>query len=285
MSRYEQSAYAELVPVGNDLAFISSYDAKLVDRLKALIPFNARRWDPANKRWIVSLAYASVCVDIAYKYLGVKITPPGTTAAPAAETKLLKIEYIGRCKPRENGISTAFGWVSGAWSVIFPEAVLRDYFAADPTRPDEQATLYAVLAIKPDAKADDIKTSYRRLAKQWHPDVCHEIGAAETFKAIQRAYETLSDDLMRQKYDIGLRLVSQLLGAERMTSEMARSLDSQYGYRSPFRCGYVLVSGKASLGRFVVAKILEWRDIVDEAGRVMTVSWPVGATEHEVAWV
>ncbi|MHB8644960.1 MAG: molecular chaperone DnaJ [Thermomicrobiales bacterium] len=60
---------------------------------------------------------------------------------------------------------------------------------------------YEVLAIERGANSDEIKKSYRRLARQYHPDVNREPGAEERFKEINEAYEVLSDDDKRAAYD------------------------------------------------------------------------------------
>jgi len=63
---------------------------------------------------------------------------------------------------------------------------------------------YAVLGVARDAKAEDIKRAYRKLALKWHPDR-HKEGekaAAEAkFKQISEAYEVLSDASKRSRYD------------------------------------------------------------------------------------
>lgn len=61
--------------------------------------------------------------------------------------------------------------------------------------------LYKNLNLSKDANADDIKKSYRRLARKYHPDVSKEEGAEENFKAVQKAYEVLSDPERRAHYD------------------------------------------------------------------------------------
>ena len=60
---------------------------------------------------------------------------------------------------------------------------------------------YEILGISKDASADDIKKSYRKLAKKYHPDINKEAGAEERFKEINEAYEVLSDPQKKQIYD------------------------------------------------------------------------------------
>jgi len=60
---------------------------------------------------------------------------------------------------------------------------------------------YGLLGISPDATTDTIKTAYRRKAAQFHPDRNPEPDAASKFRAVQEAYETLSDTERRKVYD------------------------------------------------------------------------------------
>jgi curved DNA-binding protein len=60
---------------------------------------------------------------------------------------------------------------------------------------------YAMLGVKRDAGADDIKNAYRRLARKYHPDVSKEKDAEEKFKEMAEAYETLKDPEKRAAYD------------------------------------------------------------------------------------
>jgi molecular chaperone DnaJ len=61
---------------------------------------------------------------------------------------------------------------------------------------------YSVLGVSHGAADKDIKAAYRRLARQYHPDVNPgNKGSEERFKSINEAYEVLSDPAKRKKYD------------------------------------------------------------------------------------
>ena len=61
---------------------------------------------------------------------------------------------------------------------------------------------YQTLGVKKDAKADEIKKSYRKLARKYHPDVNpNDKAAEEKFKEVQEAYDVLSDEKKRKVFD------------------------------------------------------------------------------------
>jgi molecular chaperone DnaJ len=60
---------------------------------------------------------------------------------------------------------------------------------------------YNILGVSKDATADDIKKAYRKLSKQYHPDV--NPGGEDKFKEIAEAYEVLSDPEKKQMVDMG----------------------------------------------------------------------------------
>jgi molecular chaperone DnaJ len=63
------------------------------------------------------------------------------------------------------------------------------------------ADYYDLLGVSRDADADTLKRAYRRLARQYHPDINKDPGAEDRFKEIGRAYEVLSDPQTRARYD------------------------------------------------------------------------------------
>lgn len=60
---------------------------------------------------------------------------------------------------------------------------------------------YEVLSVPRNASAEEIKRAYRRLARQYHPDVNKESSAEDRFKEVNEAYEVLSDADKRARYD------------------------------------------------------------------------------------
>src|SRR5687768_7516180 len=60
---------------------------------------------------------------------------------------------------------------------------------------------YRVLGVGRSATEQEIQSAYRRLARRYHPDVNDDPGAEERFKQINEAYEVLSDERSRARYD------------------------------------------------------------------------------------
>jgi curved DNA-binding protein CbpA len=60
---------------------------------------------------------------------------------------------------------------------------------------------YTILGVSQDANFQEIKKSYRKLAKKYHPDRNKSAHAEETIKKINQAFETLSDRRKRKQYD------------------------------------------------------------------------------------
>jgi molecular chaperone DnaJ len=85
-------------------------------------------------------------------------------------------------------------------------AVMRDY--------------YEVLGLRSSARAEEIKQAYRRLARRFHPDVTggHD---GSRFCEVRKAYETLSDETLRRRYD-------ERLEAEREAARRLRQREREW---------------------------------------------------------
>lgn len=65
----------------------------------------------------------------------------------------------------------------------------------------EKRDYYDVLGLKKGASVEEAKAAYKKLAKQYHPDLNKDSGAEEKFKEILEAYQTLSDPNKKANYD------------------------------------------------------------------------------------
>ena len=65
---------------------------------------------------------------------------------------------------------------------------------------------FAILGISPTATADEIRSGYRRLVKEFHPD--YYAGGSETFRDIQEAYYMLGNTRRRREYERKISKVS-----------------------------------------------------------------------------
>ena len=63
------------------------------------------------------------------------------------------------------------------------------------------ADFYQILGVSKDADANTLKSAYRKLARQYHPDVNKDPGAEDKFKEIGKAYEALADPETRARYN------------------------------------------------------------------------------------
>lgn len=70
--------------------------------------------------------------------------------------------------------------------------------------------LYQLLGLTRDASAEDLQRAHRKLAREHHPDANpKDPRAEERFRAVQQAYEVLSDDKKRREYDRTLHTASR----------------------------------------------------------------------------
>ena len=85
---------------------------------------------------------------------------------------------------------------------------------------------YEVLGVPRDADQDTIRRAYRRLARQYHPDLNSDADAEDRFKDLGEAYEALSDPEKRERYDrLGANWRAQEQQAAAIKAQYARDLE------------------------------------------------------------
>ena len=254
--------YAELfLTENNELIFDCSYEAGLVAAFKAKIPTSGRKQHREGGKfqyWLIAPEYGEICADLVERFFGFRPDVPKIEEGAQKQTKLIKLMYLGSAKPQPNGDRVARGHDGDGWNFIFPERVLREYFGM-PLDPSEAATHYGVLGVQETATQDEIKKAYRRACFAWHPDHNKSPDASEQFRVVQAAYDVLSDERKRARYDSAPFVPDVGVDVE--------------NWKSPLNCGMLVVEGVEMLGRFNVSKIITWQDIYNDAGQVMAVYW------------
>jgi DnaJ-class molecular chaperone len=81
---------------------------------------------------------------------------------------------------------------------------------------------YIVLGVSRGADLKRIKKAYRTVAKKYHPDATHSNESAENFHEIREAYETLSDEARRKKYDMELERRGSNIRISKVAETIAR---------------------------------------------------------------
>jgi curved DNA-binding protein CbpA len=122
----------------------------------------------------------------------------------------------------------------------------------------ETATFYEILAIRPDAAEDEVKTAYHELARRYHPDHFHakerdpalRAKAEKVFTEIAGAYAVLSDPARRSGYDAQLSQRSSPVDAA-LQAKSAAAMEKEKIAETLYR------AGKASLAQGGFEKAVE----------------------------
>ncbi len=102
---------------------------------------------------------------------------------------------------------------------------------------------YEVLGVAKGASADEIKKSYRKLARKYHPDVSEEADSEAKFKELNEAYEVLSDEQKKSVYD---RFGHAGLGG---AGGFGGGYSDMGGFRDPFEIFEEVFGGLGGFGR------------------------------------
>src|SRR5437763_10970535 len=90
---------------------------------------------------------------------------------------------------------------------------------------------YAVLGVDPNSPASEIKTAFKKLALQYHPDVYKGEDAQERMRILLLAYQTLNDPAERKAYDA--RRSEYVLGSSAPRRNIYTKKSDQQGDISP----------------------------------------------------
>lgn len=250
--------------MGDEYVLTFRYDPAIIAAIKATIPSYARRYDVISKTWFVHSSAYQILQQFAAQF---GVTVPAPTRPPSIHTKTLQVIYLGKSKLQPSGEAIHNGTTGEQlqetgqmiWDVVIAEQEMRRWFHADNTV--SSSSLYGVLGLAQTATVDEIKSGFRRMARQWHPDVCHEDNAQEMFMRINKAYETLSDPKTRVRYDAGLKF--EAIGKTSVEALV---------YVPPLRCGMITGQVKQIGTKQFIEKIEDWQDIIVD-GQVLVTSW------------
>ena len=273
--------HCAMIPSGSGYKVITPYNPHFVADLKTAVPASDRAYDPDAHVWTISAQYSDAVVRLIGNTFSVWLTPKPIAITPALG--IIELLYLGSTKDRGNGVKTASGWTKNGWTVSIAEKVLRSYFdpsyTEQPHEKPKASTLYEMLCVKPNASAEEIKSGYRRMVKQWHPDVCHDPDATEVFRAVQHAFETLSNPRTKARYDVGLKL-----SACTEDKPKKQKVDDSDPYRAPLKCGNLLCEYTTLGIKRIVTKILQWEDIYNTEGQTLVSSWKMGDDAPTLEW-
>jgi len=281
-------------PVENSLLLRFPYNPGMVAELKAAIPYTDRAFDFNNKLWAISPNYIDTVEKLYKKYhphfcMNHNLNIPQTKD----QKHIVQVYYIGYTKEKA-GIDERVATASDGenWNIIFPESVLIEWFTGikpdNGNRPNLNS-YYSTLGIKQNASKKEIRTAYRRMVRQWHPDINKENNATIIFQQIDQAYKILNNPKKRTAYNVGLTM-QVLAGPQPETEDddgWGASNKKEFGYKVPLKCGEVKFIGNKTAGRFIVDKILAWDDITREKNGItltMVTYWDKSINNFRISW-
>src|SRR6266508_1804146 len=175
-SEKQFTTQVSITAAGADYAIKFGYNAALLKKLKDAVPESERAWHKTAKAWLISPEEIEKAIQAINQHTGQTIVlPEAKPSAPEVCEKSFLLEYLGATKDRGKRVS-AYGSVNGEWASEFPEDVLRSFFEGREVnqKPDGLQALYRALCVFESVMPEEIKKAYKRLARQWHPDVCQE---------------------------------------------------------------------------------------------------------------
>lgn len=263
----------------------SSYSDSFVSALRKFREagnWHMAQWTGKPERiWIFVPEMAGWVQTAVLKHYGLHLPSLSEKAvAPKLISQEISLLYLGKAKMRDGGEWSATGmdYYTEQWAYVFPLDILRTFFNAAPSSAwsttGRGLDYFQILGITKAATVPEIQKAWKRLIRQWHPDVCKEPDAKKMSQALNEAKDFLLDPLKRRKYLANMAAVA-LMGAPPPVrrSALAELVVDRYGeYRPPLRCGVLKVEGYHELARLKVTKIVSWRDIM-RGSKVLVTSW------------
>ncbi|KAI9770146.1 MAG: hypothetical protein M1840_003596 [Geoglossum simile] len=162
-------------------------------KINTLVLHNRALCHMKMKKWLAAISDCNLALGIDPHYLKARKTRARALGQDGKwEETVREYKSILETNPTESGIQTELHKAE----LELKKSQRKDY--------------YKILCIEKDASELEIKKAYRKLAITHHPDKNpDDEEAADRFKDIQEAYETLSDPQKRQRYDNGDDLVGQ----------------------------------------------------------------------------
>lgn len=132
---------------------------------------------------------------------------PVSNKAPGASSARVRVSANG--PPSPSSCSSSNSYTEEQISVVRQIKKQKDY--------------YAILGLEKGSSVDEVRKAYRKLSLKVHPDKNKAPGAEEAFKAVSKAFQCLSDEESRKRYD--------LVGSEEELVQQNRSYrTAQHGF-------------------------------------------------------
>lgn len=270
----------------NAVNFAFDYQKLMVDTLKSDVPTFFRTFDPKTNIWAVSIfappppgSHRNMIdhlTQVARTIFHASMANPKTWNQPTATNDPFHVTIPSHAvNPRlwSGDVSLynisdyttkglwpgAFGKVAGSndkYAIFVKKEALWEWFEYDSklkksVNPDMQGTLYEILGVAEGATDGVIRSGYKKMALVHHPD---RGGNTDDFQRIKEAYDRLSDERARKKYDLGLRF-------ERAASNQSNGgrMPPPSNWQPPEKNAHIVGTALPIFGkRHVITSITDW---------------------------
>lgn len=269
---------------GDSFDLFTPRDQGLIDELKATLPSGQRRWNPDKRAWVISSQHLQAVQSLCRKHLGGEAYVTGPISVARSSIYVIRLEYLGQPKQRQDMSWSSFGFVDAGWNAVFALPILATWFGFEIDKGGpinlKSSDPYVILGVPRTADATAIKLAYRRAAKATHPDTNSEPDAADQFKRVNEAYE-----LLKNPQALARMAAANFYLGSAPAPKSGGATPSDPNWRPPIRCGLLKIEATLAMGIYQVSKILDWKDIIDPVtGLTMVSSWKMGDTAPTIKW-